>query len=276
MKPPGPGCMPPPMRPLSQMPASIAAGIHTVFSDIDDTLTTEGQLTVPAYAALADLRSAGLRVVLVTGRPAGWCDHIARMWPVDAVIGENGAFYFWYDAAARKLKSRHVFDAAVRAGNTQRMAEVRDTVLREVPGCALASDQFCRLYDLAIDFCEDVAPLPAGEVQRIVALMERAGMTSKVSSIHVNGWFGQYDKLSMAHHFLRERCGMELEAERERCLFAGDSPNDAPMFSYLPIAVGVANVARFDLPPGQAPAYVTACAAGAGFAELARFLSAAR
>ncbi|HWI81717.1 HAD-IIB family hydrolase [Ramlibacter sp.] len=264
------------MRPLHEMPAAVAARVHTVFSDIDDTLTTEGQLTVQAYGALAALRAAGLRVVLVTGRPAGWCDHIARMWPVDAVIGENGAFYFWYDAAARKLKSRHVFDAATRAANTERLAEVRETILREVPGCALASDQFCRLYDLAIDFCEDVPPLPASAVQRIVALMERAGMTAKVSSIHINGWFGQYDKLSMAHLFLRERHGLALDAERERCVFAGDSPNDAPMFAYLPNAVGVANVARFALPAGQAPAYVTPSEAGAGFSELARFLIQAR
>ena len=264
------------MRPLSEMPASVAAGIHTVFSDIDDTLTTEGQLTVPAYAALADLRAAGLRVVLVTGRPAGWCDHIARMWPVDAVIGENGAFYFWYDAGQRKLKSRHVFDEATRAANTARMAQVRGTILREVPGCAIASDQFCRLYDLAIDFREDVPALPDSAVQRIVELMEDAGMTAKVSSIHVNGWFGQYDKLSMAHLFLRERYGLELDAERERCVFAGDSPNDAPMFAYLPHAVGVANVARFNLPPGQAPAYVTPSEGGAGFAELAHHLIRAR
>jgi len=210
------------MRPLSDMPAVTAAGIHTVFSDIDDTLTTDGRLTVAAYGALAAMREAGLRVVLVTGRPAGWCDHIARMWPVDAVIGENGAFYFWYDAAARKLQSRHVLDAPSRTVNAQRMAQVRDTILREVPGCALASDQFCRLYDLAIDFCEDVPALPPGAVQRIVQLMEQAGMTAKISSIHVNGWFGRYDKLSMAHLLLRERYGLELEAERERCVFVGD------------------------------------------------------
>jgi HAD superfamily hydrolase (TIGR01484 family) len=268
--------MPGTMRPISQMAAAVAAGIHTVFSDIDDTLTTEGQLTVEAYGSLAALRQAGLRVVLVTGRPAGWCDHIARMWPVDAVIGENGAFYFWYDPAARKLMSRHVFDEAVRRSNRDRMAAVRETILREVPGCALASDQFCRLYDLAIDFREDVTALPAASVQRIVSLMEQAGMTAKVSSIHVNGWFGRYDKLSMAQLLLRERYGLELEAQRERCVFVGDSPNDAPMFAYLPNAVGVANVARFDLAPGQAPAYVTPSECGAGFAELAQYLIAAR
>jgi HAD superfamily hydrolase (TIGR01484 family) len=264
------------MHPLAEMPTDVAAAVHTVLSDIDDTLTTDGRLTVQAYAALQDLRDAGLRVVLVTGRPAGWCDHIARMWPVDAVIGENGAFYSWYDAQARKLKSRHVFDAAQRERNTSRMAEVRETILREVPGCAIASDQFCRLYDLAIDFCEDVPPLPQSAVQRIVALMEQAGMTAKVSSIHVNGWFGDYDKLSMAHLLMRERYGKELSDERARCVFAGDSPNDAPMFAYLPNAVGVANVTRFALPPGQSPAYVTLAEAGAGFAQLARLLIDAR
>jgi HAD superfamily hydrolase (TIGR01484 family) len=264
------------MQPLNQMPASVAAGIHTVFSDIDDTLTTAGQLTVEAYASLAALRQAGLRVVPVTGRPAGWCDHIARMWPVDAVIGENGAFYYWYEAAARKLMSRHVFDEATRLANATRMAQVRQTILREVPGCALASDQFCRLYDLAIDFCEDVPPLPASAVRRIVEWMESAGMTAKVSSIHVNGWFGRYDKLSMAHLLLRERWGLELEAERERCMFVGDSPNDAPMFGFLPNAVGVANIRRFESQLSQQPRYVTAAECGAGFAEVARTLVAAR
>jgi hydroxymethylpyrimidine pyrophosphatase-like HAD family hydrolase len=164
----------------------------------------------------------------------------------------------------------------VRARNTSRMADVRDTILREVPGCAVASDQFCRLYDLAIDFCEDVPPLPASAVHRIVALMEQAGMTAKVSSIHVNGWFGDYDKLSMAHLLMRERYGLELEAERERCVFAGDSPNDAPMFAYLPNAVGVANIRRFEADLPHPPRYVTPSECGAGFAELARKIIEAR
>jgi HAD superfamily hydrolase (TIGR01484 family) len=222
------------------------------------------------------LRRAGLRVILITGRPAGWCDHIARMWPVDGVIGENGAFYYWYDHATRKLKCRHLLNASERAAHAAKLAAVRDTILREVPGCAVASDQFCRLYDLAIDFCEDVAPLPASAIDRIVALMEQAGMTAKVSSIHVNGWFGSYDKLCMAHLFMRERYQLELSQEREHCLFVGDSPNDAPMFAYLPHAVGVANVTAFAERMSALPAYVTPSRGGAGFAELACTLAAAR
>jgi HAD superfamily hydrolase (TIGR01484 family) len=263
------------MKPLAQMPREVAAGLHTVFSDIDDTLTTEGRLPVAAYGALQDLQDAGVRVVLVTGRPAGWCDHIARMWPVDAVIGENGAFYFWHDSAAKKLMSRHIADASTRAENAKKMNAVRERILREVPGCALASDQFCRLYDLAIDFCEDVPALPEAAIRRIVQLMEEAGMTAKVSSIHVNGWFGAYDKLSMARLYLRERLGLDIDAEKERVTFAGDSPNDAPMFAFLPHSVGVANVRRFDLPPDQRPGWVTPSEGGAGFAELARALLAA-
>ena len=242
------------MRALNELPRTVAAGMHTVFSDIDDTLTTDGQLVPQAYVALDTLRRAGLRVILITGRPAGWCDHIARMWPVDAVIGENGAFDWSSDVAL----------------------PICDTILREVPGCAVASDQFCRLYDLAIDFCEDVPALPPDAIDRIVTIMEAAGMTAKVSSIHVNGWFGSYDKLSMAHLMMRERYGLELADERERCLFVGDSPNDAPMFAYLPHAVGVANVRDFADRMSALPAYVTPSRGGAGFAELAQVLLAAR
>src|SRR3569623_2264467 len=120
------------MRPLSSMPRDVAARIHTLFADIDDTLTTHGKLSVEAYAALDSLKQAGIRVVLVTGRPAGWCDHIGRMWPVDAVIGENGAFYVWHDAAAHKLRTRHVLDEAARAAKASRMAAVRDRNLRDL------------------------------------------------------------------------------------------------------------------------------------------------
>lgn len=264
------------LRPLSDMPREIAAAMHTVFSDIDDTLTTDGRLTPQAYAAMDDLRRAGLRVILITGRPAGWCDHIARMWPVDAVIGENGAFYYWHDHAAHKLKSRHLLSEAERAASTGKLATVRDQILREVPGCAVASDQFCRQYDLAIDFCEDVKPLPVSAVERIVTLMEQAGMCAKLSSIHVNGWFGDYDKLSMAHLLMRERYQLELQQERERCMFVGDSPNDAPMFAYLPHAVGVANVTDFAQRMSALPAYITPSRGGAGFAELAQVLINAR
>ena len=103
-------------------------------------------------------------------------------------------------------------------------------LLAAVPGAALASDQPYRDADLAIDYCEDVPPLAEPEVLRIVALFEAAGAMAKVSSIHVNGWFGTYDKLTMTRLFVREALDLDLDAALDRCAFVGDLPNDAPMF----------------------------------------------
>jgi HAD superfamily hydrolase (TIGR01484 family) len=264
------------LRPLSELPAAVAALVHTVLTDIDDTLTTYRRLTSAAYSALEDLQRAGIRVIPVTGRPAGWCDLIARQWPVDGVIGENGAFYMWHDDSQMRLRTRHVFDAVRREADAARKAAVRDRILREVPGCAVASDQFGRLYDLAIDFCEDVPRLPDAAIDRIVVLMREAGMTAKVSSIHVNGWFGNWNKLDMARTMMAERYGIDLDAERSRIVFAGDSPNDEPMFAYFPNAVGVANVRDAAHRIKSLPPWITSSRAGAGFVELAQALLAAR
>ena len=260
------------MRPLATMPDDVRSTIRVVLTDIDDTLSTHGRLTAQAYAAMERLRAAGRLVIPITGRPAGWCDHIARMWPVDAVVGENGALYMRYDHAQRRLVRRFVDDDATRRAHRERLAAIAAKIVAAVPGCAPASDQLYRETDLAIDFCEDVAALPRAAVERIVALMQAEGMTAKVSSIHVNGWFGSYDKLTMTRTLLAEAFGRDLDAERGHTVFVGDSPNDAPMFAHFPNAVGVANVRDFADRIATLPAYVTQAAAGAGFAELADFL----
>jgi HAD superfamily hydrolase (TIGR01484 family) len=252
------------MRPLAELQAH---AIESLLLDVDDTLTTEGKLTAQAYGALEALQRAGKRVVPVTGRPAGWCDHIARMWPVDAVVGENGAFYFWYGEA--RLHKRFVDDEAARSRKRALLQELSARILREVPGTALASDQPYRETDLAVDFCEDVAPLPMEAAERVATLMRAAGLTARISSIHVNGWFGAYDKLATTRLLFRERFGLELVAANRSLVFAGDSPNDAAMFDYFDNSVGVANVRRF---AGLQPKFVTPSASGAGFAELAAHL----
>jgi HAD superfamily hydrolase (TIGR01484 family) len=252
------------VRPLAELDAR---GVRAVLVDIDDTLTTEGKLTAEAYGALERLRGAGLRVVPVTGRPAGWCDHIARMWPVDAVVGENGAFYFCY--SDNRLHKRFHDDAPTRARKRARLDAIGARILAAVPGSALASDQAYRETDLAIDYCEDVAPLSLSAAERIAELMRDAGLTAKVSSIHVNGWFGEYDKLAMTRRLFAERFALDLDATNREIVFAGDSPNDAPMFDFFANSVGVANVRRFAAALEAPPKYVTRGACGSGFAELA-------
>ncbi|HEV8095128.1 MAG TPA: HAD-IIB family hydrolase [Burkholderiales bacterium] len=257
------------MRPLAEWRAD---GIQGLVFDLDDTLTTHGKLTSAAYAAMERLNAAGRLVVPITGRPAGWCDQIARLWPVDAVVGENGAFYFWHDAATATLRKRYHDPDDVRAQKRARLGAIAERILREVPGCALASDQSYRETDLAIDYCEDVRALPLAAAERIAALMREAGLNAKVSSIHVNGWFGGYDKLSMARQLFVERFGIDLSASQRRFAFAGDSPNDEPMFAFFGNSIGVANVTRFAGRLAAPPRYVTRGESGAGFVELIEHL----
>ncbi len=261
------------MRPVAGLPA---ARVDVLLTDIDDTITSEGRLTAQAYAALERLQQAGVKVVPITGRPAGWCDHIARMWPVDAVVGENGAFWFAYDRDRRHMRQEHVAGADTARANRARLDALAQRILREVPGAALASDQPYRLADLAIDFCEDVERLPEEAVDRIVALFQEAGAHAKVSSIHVNGWFGDYDKLSTARLCLRDLLGLDVERDAARIVFSGDSPNDEPMFGAVALSVGVANIGDFAHRLTHKPAYVTRGRSGEGFVELAEIILSAR
>lgn len=252
------------MKPLSEL--RDAARLRGLLFDIDDTLTTEGRLTAEAYSALERLHAARRLSVAVTGRPAGWCDQIARLWPVDAVVGENGAFYFRHQNG--QLRRRYLEGDTERAAKRSRLGAIAEQILAAVPGSALASDQSYREADLAIDYCEDVAPLSLPQAERIAELMRAAGLSAKISSIHVNGWFGSYDKLATTKILFAEQFDIDLDANNAQFAYAGDSPNDAPMFDYFHNSVGVANVARFAGRLAAEPKFVTQQASGAGFAEL--------
>ena len=236
-----------------------------ILSDIDDTLTHNGEMNPKAFQALADLRSQGLKVVLVTGRPAGWVDHIARMWPVDGVVGENGGLWFYMHDG--KLHQRYLTDTATRRARRARLDKLSHEILAAVPGSGLASDQAFRALDLAIDFCEDVTPLDDAAIDQIVALFEAAGAQAKVSSIHVNGWFGEWDKLTGCERFVEERWGSVLSEQRDQWVYFGDSANDEPMFNAFPYSVGVANVVPFLNRMKAHPTWITQLPGGDGFVE---------
>lgn len=244
------------------------AKIHTLFTDIDDTLTDEGVLRAEAYASLWALHDAGVKIVPVTGRPAGWCEMIARFWPVHGVIGENGGFYFRYDTKSRKMKRHFVVDEKTMAKNREALDQVRYEVLRNVRGCAVASDQFSRLMDLAIDFAEDVGPLPEKDINQIVSIFEKHGAIAKVSSIHVNGWFGKYDKLSMTKIYCEKELGFEFAEENNQVAFSGDSPNDEPMFEAFTNSFAVANIVNFAERLKFKPAFVSEKTGGRGFVQI--------
>jgi HAD superfamily hydrolase (TIGR01484 family) len=260
------------MKPFIQFPNDLKKRIRYVLTDIDDTLTLDGRLLSVVFSAMERLQLAGIGIVPITGRPAGWCDHIARMWPVDAVVGENGAFYFCYDNDKKKMLRRYWKTDGQRAEDRKKLDDIQQKVLSIVPGCRVSSDQAYREADLAIDFCEDVPALSMEAVDDIVHCFEAAGAKAKISSIHVNGWFGEYDKLAMTHRLFEEIFQKSLPDIKDRAVFTGDSPNDAPMFAFFPNGVGVANVLQFKERMPTLPAWITNNAGGVGFAEMTDIL----
>ena len=265
------------MKPVTQISAAQFKRLKGVFTDVDDTLTSDGHLSAAAYTGLQALVGAGLRVVPVTGGPAGWCDHMARAWGVDAVIGEGGAFYFHLDPATRKLNKRFWFDEEQKRSRRQMMKGAREALLSDLPGVRLSSDQGYRELDLAIELSNARGtPLPQDLHDHIMTVLRRRGMTTKKSSIHINAYFGDYDKLSMAKLLVKEIWREDLDAARDEWLFIGDSVNDAGMFEFFPLCVGVANVRKVVDQLPKPPTYVTAGEGGAGFAELVKLLLAAR
>lgn len=244
--------------------------IDILFCDIDDTLTTEGKLPANSYSKLWDLTQAGVKIIPITGRPAGWCDMIARFWPVTAVIGENGAFYFSYHQ--QKMTRVWAYGDEERLYFQQKLNVVREEILKTVPGSAISADQFCRLFDLAIDFCEDVPALSAADIEKIVAVFKKHGAQAKVSSIHVNGWFGAHDKLTMCETYCKDQLQIDIRRHQDRIAFIGDSPNDEPLFGFFKNSVGVANIQNFAKDLNTPPQFICSKDSGDGFAEFAELL----
>ncbi len=260
------------VKQIDAFPAGLCRELRGIFFDIDDTFTLHGKIRREAFSALWDAKEAGLITVPITGRPAGWVDHIVRMWPVDGVVGENGAFYFWMDRDTGHQRKRFFLeDEERRLGDREKLQDIYQELKKQFPGIALASDQPYREADLAVDFCEDVSPpFSLDDAEKIRSFFESRGARSKISSIHVNAWFGDYDKLSMCRLFAEEQLGISLEREKDKFLFIGDSPNDAPMFEYFPFSAGVAGVQRF-LDAGlmaHPPAFIASGDGSLGFEEI--------
>lgn len=253
--------------PLAQWPAPARARIHGVLTDIDDTLTTEGAITPDALDALHRLRAASVPVFAITGRPAGWSEAFALAWPVDAIVAENGAVALWRGATG-ELQRDYLQDATTRAANFEKLQAVAQRVLRELPQARLATDSPGRETDIAIDHSE-FAHLDETDIARVVQLMKSEGLNATVSSIHINGWIGDHDKLAGARWIVRSRLGRTLDDELDRWVYVGDSTNDARMFSHFPHSVGVANIERFWDALAHHPRYVTPGERGAGFTQVA-------
>lgn len=265
--------MPPPCLPFAACPAADLRRLRGVLTDIDDTLTRDGAIDPLALQALAALQEAGVPVVAITGRPMGWSEPFACAWPLDAIVAENGAVALFRHAGA--LVREYVQDEATRRTNRLRLDAAAARVLREVPGAQLARDSAGRVTDIAVDHSE-FTTLPPAAVARVVAIMRAEGMNATVSSIHVNGWFGEHDKTSGARWIVQRLYGRHLDDELADWAYVGDSTNDQSMFARFPLSVGVANLRRFAAELTVWPRYLTEGERGAGFAEVAQAMLGAR
>ena len=276
------------MQSLNSLRSACKQVLRGVFTDIDDTLTTDGAITPDALQALADLKAAGLSVVAITGRPVGWSEPFAAQWPVDAIVAENGAVALRRAAEDLneiglqrlsnkrwQLSKSYQQAPAIRQQNYARMQQVLAQIEAEVPSARRATDSAGRETDIAIDHSE-FTHLPQDAIDHAVRLMRAAGMNATVSSIHINGWFGAHNKLEGARWIVRELWGRDLDAEMNRWVYVGDSTNDQLMFQHFAHSVGVANVARFVPQLQHLPRYVTQGERGAGFAELVQAILANR
>lgn len=271
------------MLPLSDWPLAARRNIIGVFTDIDDTLTTDGAITTDALKALGELKTAGLHVIPITGRPVGWSEQVAfggdKTWPVDAVVAENGSTALFLNQTGFSLpKNTHeqllkIYqqDGATRSKNYERMQQIAQRVQREVSGVVLSQDSGGRETDIAIDHSE-FAQLSAEKMNQVVQIMQSEGMNATISSIHINGWFGDHNKLAGARWIVRELFGRDLDDEMDRWVYVGDSTNDTLMFEHFAHSVGVANILRFEAELSHKPRYITLAERGAGFAEVARAL----
>jgi HAD superfamily hydrolase (TIGR01484 family) len=278
------------MKPLADWPLAARRNIIGVFTDIDDTLTTHGAITAEALQALADLKTAGLHVIPITGRPVGWAEPLAASWPVDAVVVENGAVAlrmveseFISESLAKNtskisiqpayllpkmLSKLYQQDAATRADNLMRMEHIAQQVLAQVPTAVLSRDHAGRETDLAFDY-KEFEDLPPETVQKIVLLLQQAGMQTTVSSIHIHGCFGNFDKWIGAQWIVRQLFERDLASELDKWVFVGDSGNDQAMFQHFVHSFGVANIQHCAAQLTHLPRYITPSERGAGFAEVA-------
>ena len=259
------------MKPISSWPLFAREKIVGVFTDIDDTLTTSGSITNDALEALKELKEAGFIVIPITGRPVGWSLPFVSIWPVNAIVAENGAVALLHSHETNQVQKIYQQDLGTRKHNFEQMKRILQRVLQEISGTVMAQDSMGRETDIAFDHSE-FHKLTSDQIQQVVSLLQQEGMTATISSIHINAWFGDHNKWHGAQWILKELTGRDLNQELDQWVYVGDSTNDQVMFEHFTHSVGVANIRRFEKELKHLPKYIAQKERGAGFAEVAQAL----
>lgn len=265
-------------RPLVALSSAEARGLKGLVFDLDDTVLDHGVLTEAAYSALFRLREAGLRLVVCTGRPAGWSEVILRQWPIDAAVAENGAVALVKHPHADGVPCVDtLFPTNFAAARAERdeLLRLAHSLVKRFPEAALADDNAARWTDVTIDIAEH-RKVGAETIAAMRAEAAAHGVHTFVSSVHLHLSFRTEDKASGTLRLLEARFGESREAACSENAFVGDSGNDASAFSAFQTTLGVANVTKYLSSLPDPPKFTTENPMGAGFAELASRLVALR
>jgi HAD superfamily hydrolase (TIGR01484 family) len=256
------------VQPIERLTRQEASRLEGLLFDLDDTLLDRGRLTEPAYSALFRLRESGLSLVAVTGRPSGWGELLARLWPVEGVVTENGAI--GWCAEPEGLTRIDPVGASERARRRARVQEIAAALRERFEELTPADDVAARVSDFTFDIGEHRRVEPA-RVREVEASARELGARTLTSSVHLHVTLDADDKASGVLRMLRALgpSGGDPTALVSRWAFIGDSDNDAACFAAFRTTIGVAN---FRGRPSVPPRFLTARERGAGFAEAARLL----
>ncbi|MGS0897077.1 HAD-IIB family hydrolase [Burkholderia stagnalis] len=258
------------MQPLSAAPVETFSSVRFLLTDMDETLTYRGRLAAPTYAALERLQADGIRVIPVTAAPAGWCDQMARMWPVDGVIGENGGLFIRRTADGHGAERRYWHATDDLDGARDALRRIARQVEAAVPAARRADDQDFRLTSLAY-------ARTGGDLDhRVLDALVAAGADATINNLWILGWVGGYDKLSMSLRVLSDAFGIDAGAAPGCVAYSGDSSNDAPMFGFFTHTAGVSTVVEYLPRLPVPPRWITNGPGGSGFVEFADAILRAR
>ncbi len=251
-------------RPLSELRGPVRA----LFSDVDGTMTTGDRIEAKTYEALERLGDAGIPLIMVTGRPAGFGHAFMKMTPVLACVAENGGVTFVREG--RRVHKHYGVPAASLPEWRRRMNDIAVDVMSKVPGARLSSDSRYREVDLAIDWNEEVS-LAKEDAETCVELIRKAGLSAVRSSVHVNFGPPSFDKLSACLDVVKKVLGGST-TDLAPYVYVGDALNDAPMFGGFPTSVGVANIKAWWDELAYRPSFITERPEGPGLRELVEHL----
>ena len=248
-----------PLFPLNNIDLS---DIRLIASDVDGTLTQNGKFSYDFISTLLDLQSAGIKVLLVTGRSAGWVNALVNYLPIEGAIAENGGIF---------LKPNGTQDLLSSVPNLSRHRILLENTFHHIkqlfPNLHPSADNQFRITDWTFD----VNDLSTDDIQAISSQCQQMGWSFTYSNVQCHFKPVHQDKANglswvLSNHF--------PELNSQQVLTVGDSPNDEAMFNaaLFPISVGVANIRHYQDKMLHLPKYVTQASEFAGFSEFAKLL----